>query len=973
MGRGPVGGQMCTAGMTLEEERRRLPSPADAAACESRLLEEAPTSGDSVLTLSSSLRIDLREGVIWRDGTRIHLTPNEQAVLGVLLAAKGGVVSRRELNAHALGYHVATRSRALDATIQRLRKKVEVDPTTPVHLLSIYGQGYRFAREVKLPAPERKLPPAWLSTRFVGRDSELSALGQWLDERRAVALVGTSGVGKSRLAAEFIRRREGAGGGRQVWVDLSHVSRTSEALIAIASALGLAARRANTQELSKEIRKALEASDELVMVVDGAEEVVAELAPRMLLWLAVPTLRLILTARLRVGLEGWVVHTLQGLSDEQAVQLLRDRTDLAVSLEPALAGRLVGHLDGLPLAIEFAAARLRVVGIRSLLRALERGTRHHADNPTLLQAIDWALGTLSPAARAAVGGATVFREPFELESFAAVAMPDERDLLQVESVVIELLDCCLLKRESRDGEVYFSLYAAVRHRAAEQRTPESVARHAQWFAAQLETAPEVWAIDGDYMRSCRRRLQDVVAAWRWLIAAGRSEEAAVVALGLCPYLHHAGPVDLNLEVIGTTLPLVSDRVVRGRLYLAESAAHSANMDAPSARASLVRASVALGRHGRTRWHARLLHLIGKLEWRRKLGMSAWFHRASEVMAGAGDRAGEALVLADLVQRSLSRSLEGSSTSVDPQLVVMLGEARSRAQRARCALALLLVDWGQSYVYREGGRIDAARATLQAVRDRTIELGSIANAYAVELSLAYLAWWAHGDFVGLVRHIRAARSIAAGFQNTPLDYDLAAAQYEALLDERARPMLIDVLGRRAASVPESAVLLAEVRLVLLDAQEDSSLRSVERLARLRESAGGIQHEGLVTEITVAMALLLARSGRWALALEQVEQQVPPQADALSPRHELVRAVRAAVKLALGQDSRAEDTLRQVAAKGPGRLTNIACGFLEAAGVSPGLSAVPDHAPQGSVLPHEAALAAEVAASLRLALARRAAAE
>lgn len=886
------------------------------------------------------------------------LTPNEQAVLGVLMSAKGRVVSRAELNALALGYHEQTSSRALDATIGRLRKKIERDVARPEHILSVYGRGYRLHAEIAEPPPAPARRPTWLATRFVGRSEELARLEAALADTRAVVLSGVSGVGKSRLIAEYVRLRGEAYVGGTAWADLSGARSTADALLRASGALGLAAREASVEQLAGEIASALHASDLRLLVVDGAERLLADLEPWLSLWLAAPSLHLVVTTRVQTGLAGWTVYTLEGLSTADATTLLRDRTDLALQYEPEDAERLVAHLDGLPLAVEFAATRLRVVGMRPLLRALERGALTGAESPVLVEAVEWALGTLSPLARDAVQAATVFEGAFGFDAFEAVCMP-ANDATGPE-VVEELLDRCLLRRDSADGEVRFALYGAVR-RALREPLADARRAHAHWFAEQADAAPEVWAIDLAYMRATRASFEDHLAAWRWAIEAPDPRLAARLALGVSPYLHHTGPVALHLELLEGAGKALEDARLSARLHLAAAGAHMANTDEAATRRSLVNAWRHL-RHGHSNLHGRLHHLIGKVEWRRKAGMARWFVSAIELMREAGDRAGAALVQADLAQRTLSRAL--GATPDAPVDLSELDRAADLATATGNVQAVLLVDWAKSYVHRSTGQVEAARATLETVRDRFLELGSVANAYSVEMSLAHLAWWSVGDFAALSAHLRAARRIAAGFLAARLELVQAEASYEALLDERARAPMVRALNLAAHS-PELAdhVLTLQIRLALLDSEPEQPARTVVRLRALRDEALRRQDRTAVSEIEVAITLLWARAGCWREAEQMLDSVSALDADHPDAeiRQRLVTLLRMAVASALGSAKDAEVVWRAALSDGPGRLSRIAAAMLVARG-APTTRILLDDAPRGSVLPHEVLLAEQVAGRL-----------
>ena len=99
--------------------------------------------------------VHLRERRVVKDGESLRLSPKEADLLAHLSSRAGEIVTREELFTAVWGYSPNAVSRAVDATLLRLRKKIERDPSEPVHLFSLYGQGYRFV----LPQVVEKAPP----------------------------------------------------------------------------------------------------------------------------------------------------------------------------------------------------------------------------------------------------------------------------------------------------------------------------------------------------------------------------------------------------------------------------------------------------------------------------------------------------------------------------------------------------------------------------------------------------------------------------------------------------------------------------------------------------------------------------------------------------------------------------------------------------------------------------------------------
>mgnify|MGYP000211944689 CR=1 FL=1 len=167
--------------------------------------------------------VDLERGQVERD-VPVSLTDRETRMLGYLAARPATPCATEELLQEVWGYNARVRSRAVDAAVHRLRRKLEVDPKNPVHLVTVYGKGVYFR-----PAePEARR----VEGDFVGREELLEELVECL-EQRSVQLMGAGGVGKTRVARELLARRDG------VFCSLSQETDIAGAVRAIAWTLGV--------------------------------------------------------------------------------------------------------------------------------------------------------------------------------------------------------------------------------------------------------------------------------------------------------------------------------------------------------------------------------------------------------------------------------------------------------------------------------------------------------------------------------------------------------------------------------------------------------------------------------------------------------------------------------------------------------------------------------------------------------------
>src|SRR5262245_61834618 len=198
--------------------------------------------------------------------------------------------------------------------------------------------------------------------RLYGRDDDLAALVAEIERSRLVAVQGPPGVGKTRLVGELVRRRDGA-----IACELAECERPDDITPRVAAAVGCA---------SGEVPGRL-AARPCVLVLDNAEQVAAGVAERAAGWLAAaPALRIVVTSRTRLHADGEVTFDLAPLDEAAAVALFLDRARAARRDPPepgSAIAELVRRLDGLPLAIELAAARSRLFEPAQLLAELDAG------------------------------------------------------------------------------------------------------------------------------------------------------------------------------------------------------------------------------------------------------------------------------------------------------------------------------------------------------------------------------------------------------------------------------------------------------------------------------------------------------------------------------------------------------------------------------------------------------------------------
>ncbi|MFD8395954.1 ATP-binding protein [Streptomyces sp. NPDC059680] len=299
-------------------------------------------------------------------------------------------------------------------------------------------------------------PPLELTT-FVGRSAELAELRDALGRARLVTVTGVGGVGKSRLAARVAAGWE-SGAGR---VELAPVRDPQFVEYAVAEALGLTDHTARLprQTLLEHLagRPALLVLDGFEHLLDACVELTAELLRKL------PELRVLAVGRRPLGLAGERLFPLAPLGEDEAVELFTDRAreqGLDVSDGPGVR-ELCRRLEGIPLALELAAGRLRALSPAQLLqrlddrfRLLTTGSGPHsvpggppARHQTLRTAIGWSHELCTPAERLLWARLSVFAQTFDLEAAEYVCSGDGLPAEDVLDVLSELVAQSVVTRE----------------------------------------------------------------------------------------------------------------------------------------------------------------------------------------------------------------------------------------------------------------------------------------------------------------------------------------------------------------------------------------------------------------------------------------------------------------------------------------------------------------------------------------------
>jgi predicted ATPase/class 3 adenylate cyclase/Tfp pilus assembly protein PilF len=489
------------------------------------------------------------------------------------------------------------------------------------------AKAYRVHRQGELWLPVRELRHTLPAERdgFVGRQDALQALADRFDAgARLVSVLGMGGTGKTRLANRFAWTRLGDYPGGVWFCDLSQARHAAGIHLAVAQGLELTLVRGDPVA---QLAHALAGRQRCLVILDNFEQVAAHAEATLGRWLdRARAAHFIVTTREVLGIPGEATLALDPLPAADAATLFVKRAQ-AVRLgytpdadDQAAIQRLVQVLDGLPLAIELAAARLRAMTAPTLLARLHdrldslvAGSGRIDRQATLRATFDWSWQLLTDAEKAALARLSVFAGGFTLEAATPVLQaPGANGAASAEALLLSLVDKSLVRQVGGDRH---ALLESVRDYAAQHLRTEghfagsgpaceadTRARHWQFFAALDERAAVA--------ERCVE-VHNLVAACREAAAAGDARAATGSLVAAWAALRRTGPMRTALDLVQLVEALqVLDDADHSLVHWVAGSALDLMGDAEVARQRL-QAGLQLARHaGATTTTARLLVALG---------------------------------------------------------------------------------------------------------------------------------------------------------------------------------------------------------------------------------------------------------------------------------------------------------------------------------------------------------------------------
>lgn len=429
-------------------------------------------------------------------------------------------------------------------------------------------------------------------TSFVGREHELGEFARLLQQVRLVTLAGPGGCGKTRLALALAARCRSAFADGVAFVDLASLASPGLVAPTVVRALGL---REQADCPPLDVLTTAVRNLRLLLVLDNVEHLLEGCAPLAAgLLRACPLLTLLATSRERLGVAGEQLFALEPLpvpapaatpGETEAERLFVDRARLRLRQfaptprQAQAIAEICRRLDGLPLAVELAAARVTVLSVEQIAARLadrfrllvggDRGTP--ARQRTLQATLDWSYGLLTQAERAALLRVSVFAGSFTLAAAEAVCAEGSAPHAAVLDLLARLVDQSLLQVDVSGAEARYRLLETVRLYGRERlraagEVQQTLARHAEYALSLAETGA-AHALGHErfaWLDRLEQQIDDLRQAMQWLLDTQATERALRLAAALLQLCWVRGYMSEGRRWLRAALTQAGDGMPRSR-------------------------------------------------------------------------------------------------------------------------------------------------------------------------------------------------------------------------------------------------------------------------------------------------------------------------------------------------------------------------------------------------------------------------
>lgn len=437
-------------------------------------------------------KIDLEKRILTFEEGEESLTEQENQLLAYFIENRDRVISKEELLLEVWQTRKSTKTRIVSQAIKQLRKKIRDSATSPTMLFSVYGQGYRFV----LPEqPKPEVPsnlPVSLSP-FFGRSVELQYCFDFFAQKeRMLTILGTGGMGKTSLAMQYadLRRKENEYLGGIYFFDLSDARNQEDITRIVSQSLNYTL--PPEKDPVEAIAFHIQSCGSCLLVFDNFEQITQYAQSTIAHWYHQSAdAHFIITSRQRLGVSMEEVYELPPFDAEEAVQFfIEHQIRIGAKTNPSdeellLIAEIVQRLDGIPLALQLAASKTRLLSLKQIHARLQDRFRllrvSHATNDrqsTMQAAIDWSWNVLDTVEKSVLMQSTVFRGGFDIDAAEQILTLPADVPRFIDDVLQQLIDKSMLVLRRGAEKNRITMYESIRH-YVEDKCTENIRRDTQ--------------------------------------------------------------------------------------------------------------------------------------------------------------------------------------------------------------------------------------------------------------------------------------------------------------------------------------------------------------------------------------------------------------------------------------------------------------------------------------------------------------